>query len=158
MYLGSKIEEEHLKLRDIVNVCYNTLHKDKPPLEIDQTYWSLRNSVITCELLLARVLGFNFNFNHPHRYLLSYLESLRQWIPLDIRKRLAIPETCWYMLKDLLHTDLMLKYRAQEIAISVIYLVLMCYGVKVPFNDIAQSCWWKVNIIRYLFIIEFFNC
>ncbi len=70
IYLGCKIEEEHVKLRDIVNVCYNTLHVNKPPLELDETYIKLRNSVITCEFLLARVLGFNFKFNQPHKVML----------------------------------------------------------------------------------------
>lgn len=143
IYLASKVEEEHLKLRDIINVCYRSLHVNKSALEICDQYWSLRNGVIQCELLIVRVLSFNLSFDHPHKYLLHYLESLREWIPLDKRKHVPVPETCWHILRDILHTDILLRYRPQEIAISLIYLVFMCYGIKVPFNDIAQKCWWK---------------
>ena len=142
--MASKVEEEHVKLRDIVNVCYRTLHPKEPPLEICDKYWQLRNSITQCELLLVRVLEFKLNFDHPHKYLLNYLESLHHWLPLDLRLRLPVPETCWHVLRDALHSNILIKYRSQEIAIAIIYLVFICYGVKVPYNDIAQKSWWKV--------------
>jgi len=43
------------------------LHSDKPPLDIGTTYWSLRDSVIQCELFLARALQFHFAVDHPHK-------------------------------------------------------------------------------------------
>jgi len=89
------------------------------------------------------VLAFNLTIEHPQKFLLSYLESLRNWIPLETRKNIPVPETCWIILRDILHVDLLLNYRPQEIAISIIYLVLMCYGIRVPYNDIAQKTWWK---------------
>ncbi len=124
-------------------MCYRTLHPNEPALEICDKYWQLRNSITQSELLLVRVLEFKLNFDLPHKYLLNYLESLRHWIPLDLRLRLPVPETCWYILRDILHSNILLKYRPQDVAISIIYLVFMCYGIKVPFNDIAQKSWWK---------------
>lgn len=49
------------------------------------------------------------------------------------------------MLRDLLHSDLFTahEYRAQSIALAVIYLVAECYGVKIPYNELAQKHWWK---------------
>lgn len=48
---------------------FRTLHKNKAPLEIGDTYWCLRESVARCELYLLRALQFKVEFNHPHKVL-----------------------------------------------------------------------------------------
>jgi hypothetical protein len=48
-------------------MCVRCVHDDKPPLELDATYWALRDSVVQCELLIVRVLRFNVTFDHPHK-------------------------------------------------------------------------------------------
>ena len=50
-------------------VClfFRILHPSKPPLDIGTTYWSLRESIIQCELFLARALQFQFAVDHPHK-------------------------------------------------------------------------------------------
>jgi hypothetical protein len=67
IYLGCKIEEEKIKLRDIINISYRTLHPDFEPLELDETYRLLRESVVQTELLIARKLAFKLEFEHPHK-------------------------------------------------------------------------------------------
>ncbi len=69
IYLAIKIEEEEerIKLRDIINVCFQTRHPEQNPLELDEKYWSLRNSVTHCELLIVRMLSFKLEFDHPHK-------------------------------------------------------------------------------------------
>jgi hypothetical protein len=67
IYLGCKIEEEKVKLRDIINVSYRTLHPDLPPLELNETYRLLRESVVQTELLIARKLAFKLEFEHPQK-------------------------------------------------------------------------------------------
>ncbi len=67
IYLASKIEEDQLKLRDILNVCYKTVHSNLEPLQLDEKYWALRTSVIQTELLIVRVLSFELDFEHPHK-------------------------------------------------------------------------------------------
>lgn len=47
------------------------------------------------------------------------------------------------MLRDMLHFDLLSKHRPQEIAISIIYFLLICYGIRVPYSDQAQKQWYK---------------
>jgi hypothetical protein len=49
------------------------------------------------------------------------------------------------MLRDLLHSDLFLNYRPQDIAIAIIYFVLLSYGIKVPCNETSELSWWKVR-------------
>lgn len=143
IYLANKVEEQNIKLRDIINICYRTLHPDKEILNIDDKYWSIRKSVIQIELLIVRCLEFKLDFEYPHKYLLVYLDSLRHWIGLEKRQSAPIPEVSWHVLRDMLHSDLLIRYRAQDLAISVIYFVCQCYGIKVPHNELAKKCWWK---------------
>lgn len=37
------------------------------PLECDEQFWDLRDSVVQCELLILRQLNFYVSFEHPHR-------------------------------------------------------------------------------------------
>jgi len=84
LYLASKTNEEtHLKLSDIVNTCFRyglsatcslqcinfcrCLHKDKPPLEIGDMYWKLKDSVAMYELVLLRALKFQTEIVLPHK-------------------------------------------------------------------------------------------
>ena len=67
IYMAGKIEEKEVKIRDVINVTYRTLHPDKPLLEIGDVYLSLRYSVVQMELLIARVLSFKLEFEHPHK-------------------------------------------------------------------------------------------
>lgn len=37
------------------------------PLELDEKFWELRDSVVQCELLILRQLNFHVSFEHPHK-------------------------------------------------------------------------------------------
>merc|ERR1712024_375655 len=106
LYLAAKIEEDYKKIRDVINVCYSTLHKDKPPLDIGETYWALRDSITQCELLIMRILKFQVSFKHPHKYMLNYIKSLRDWIPESSRRGVPLWSTAWSMLQDSYHGDI----------------------------------------------------
>ena len=67
------------------------------------------------------------------------------WIGRD--KLTPLSEVSWQILRDLLHTDIYLKYRPQEIAISIIYFVINCYGIKIPFHEFAITKWWTVSLL-----------
>ncbi|CAF95651.1 unnamed protein product [Tetraodon nigroviridis] len=51
LYLAGKIEEQHLRTRDIINVSHRYFHPGSAPLECDKDFWDLRDSVVQCELL-----------------------------------------------------------------------------------------------------------
>ena len=44
-----------------------TLHRDKPPLEMGDTYWQYRDTIVNCELFLLRSLQFKAVVYHPHK-------------------------------------------------------------------------------------------
>ena len=64
--LASKAQEHTTKLGDVVNTCYRCLHRDRPPLEVGDTYWKLKESVGKYELLLLRAMRFNLHVKLPH--------------------------------------------------------------------------------------------
>ncbi|XP_071810585.1 cyclin-Q-like [Asterias amurensis] len=111
IYLATKVEEQPVKLRDIINVCYRILHKSESPLEIGKRYWDLRESVVNCELLLIRMLKFNPKVTLPHKYLVHYLKSLGDWIEPDVWKTTPISKMAWAMLRDSYHSHMCIRIK-----------------------------------------------
>eukprot|EP00842_Homolaphlyctis_polyrhiza_P005338 jgi/Hompol1/5805/HPOL_004743-RA len=82
--------EVHRKVRDIVNVVYHLVHKDgeaglAPKLTINSTFWRLKESVISAELILLRILAFDVHVALPFNHLTQILsdmreKQLRQWV------------------------------------------------------------------------------
>ena len=147
LYLGSKVEEDNLKLRDVVNVCYRCLHPNEAPLDMGQTYTSLKESVAQCELLVLRQLEFYVNISHPHKYLLYYLNSLDKWLHSShLNVKSMVTRTSWAMLRDSYLTDMCLRYQPDHVAVSVLYFALQCYGVDVPHSDLSEQAWWQAFV------------
>ncbi|KAG9335546.1 hypothetical protein JZ751_004513 [Albula glossodonta] len=141
IYLAGKVEEQHLRTRDIINVCHRYLHADSSPLELDSHFWELRDSVVQCELLILRQLNFQVSLNHPHKYLLHYLLSLKALLNRHAWSRTPICETAWALLKDSYHGPLCLEHPPQHLAVSVLQLALSIYGVELPPGALQ---WWQV--------------
>ncbi|XP_075434507.1 cyclin-Q isoform X1 [Ascaphus truei] len=144
IYLAGKVEEQHLRTRDIINVCHRYLNPGTEPLEVDSRFWELRDSIVHCELLMLRILNFQVSFQHPHKYLLHYLISLKNWMNRHSWDRTPIATASWALLRDSYHGDLCLRYEAQHIAVAILYFALQCYGVEVPGNVEAENQWWQV--------------
>ncbi|XP_067833051.1 cyclin-Q-like [Heptranchias perlo] len=144
IYLAGKVEEQHLRARDIINVCHRYLNPQDEPLELDNRFWELRDSVVQCELLMLRLLNFQVSFQHPHKYLLHYLVSLRNWMNRHSWNRTPVVVTAWALLRDSYHGSLCLRHRPQHIAIAVLDFTLQCYGVEVPGDALAERSWWQV--------------
>lgn len=67
LYLAGKMKDDPLKIRDVMNVAYNTIHRGSQPLELGDQYWSMRDAIVQAELLIMRMLKFNATLIHPHR-------------------------------------------------------------------------------------------
>ncbi|XP_018580858.1 cyclin-Q isoform X2 [Scleropages formosus] len=141
MYLAGKVEEQHLRTRDIINVCHRYLHAGSEPLELDSKFWELRDSVVQCELLILRQLNFHVSFQHPHKFLLHYLLSVKGIMNRHAWSRTPIAETAWALLKDSYHGPLCVHYPPQHLALAVLYLALHSYGVELPRGAVE---WWQV--------------
>ncbi|XP_022110056.1 cyclin-related protein FAM58A-like [Acanthaster planci] len=145
IYLATKVEEQHVKLRDIINVCYRILHREEAPLEVGKKYWDLRESVINCELLLIRMLKFNPKVTLPHKYMVHYLKSLQDWMDQNMWSKTPICRMAWAMLGDCYHGSICIRVKPQHLAVAVIYFAMQCYGVNMPHQeDQAKKKWWQV--------------
>ncbi|XP_004709060.2 cyclin-Q-like [Echinops telfairi] len=144
IYLAGKVEEQHLRMRDIINVSNRYLRSGSESLELDARYWALRDSIVQCELLILRVLRFQVSFQHPYKYLLHYLISLKNWMNRYSWQRTPISVTAWALLRDSYLGALCLRFRAQHIAVAVLYLALRVYGMEVPADDKAEMPWWQI--------------
>ncbi|XP_012890791.1 PREDICTED: cyclin-related protein FAM58A isoform X2 [Dipodomys ordii] len=144
IYLAGKVEEQHLRTRDIINVSNRHFNPGSKPLELNSRFWALRDSIVQCELLILRVLRFQVSFQHPHKYLLHYLISLKNWLNRYTWQRTPISVTAWALLRDSYHGGLCLRFQAQHLAVAVLYLALHIYGVEVPAESESEKPWWQI--------------
>ncbi|VDI73993.1 Hypothetical predicted protein [Mytilus galloprovincialis] len=144
LYIAGKVEENQVTLRDVVNVCYRTLHRSKPPLEMGDMFFALKETIAKCELFVLRALQFRVVYNHPHRYLLHYLTFIKEWMEPYKWDELPLARTSWALLRDSYHSTLCLQYKPQHIAVAILYMTLESHGADIPFEDTAVTPWWKV--------------
>ncbi|XP_068606000.1 cyclin-Q [Brachionichthys hirsutus] len=141
VYLAGKVEEQHIRTRDIINVSHRSLGGGCSPLDCCREFWELRDSVVQCELLILRQLRFHVSFEHPHKYLLHYLLSVKSLVNRHAWSRTPVAETAWALLRDCYHGDMCIRHTPQHIAIATLYLALNSYGVELPAGD---KDWWQV--------------
>ncbi|XP_065836521.1 cyclin-Q-like isoform X1 [Oscarella lobularis] len=134
-----KLTNCHAKFA-ISSIC---LHKKEPPLDVSDRYWKLRDSLVTCEFVVLRALGFRVAVDNPHQYLLHYLKLLSDWLNCDVWKSTSLPALCWTLLNDSCHTQLCLQYTGEEVAVGILYMGLHCCRIEIPFTD-GRRAWWKV--------------
>jgi hypothetical protein len=65
--LAGKVKDDALKIRDVMNVSYNTLHRGSQPLDLGDQYWSMRDAIVQAELLIMRMLKFQVTPVHAHK-------------------------------------------------------------------------------------------
>lgn len=144
LYLASKVEDDDIKIRDIINVGVSCVRRNEPPLSLDP-YFSMRDSLIQAELLLMRILGFKLKVDLPHKYLLFYLQSLQEWVGHEVFSTLPLVQMSWTIVQDVFHSPIVLNYSPQAIATAIVNLVLQVYGVIVPGDDeVAERSWFTV--------------
>lgn len=67
LYLAGKLKDDPIKIRDVINVTHDTMHRGAPPLELSDEYWAIRDGIVQAELLITRMLKFDLNIVHPHK-------------------------------------------------------------------------------------------
>lgn len=144
LYLAGKVKDENLKIRDIINVAHNTLHRGSSPLEIGEEYWNMRDAIVQAELLIMRVLKFEVSITHPHKYMLHYLKSLEGWVGKNIWNSVPLARTSAAFLQDFHHDPSVLDYEPQHIAIACISLATQCLGMKLPLMEENDEAWYSV--------------
>lgn len=146
LYLAGKVKDDPLKIRDVINVAHNTLHRGSGPLELGDEYWNMRDAIVQAELLIMRVLKFEVSIVHPHKFMLHYLKSVEGWMGPDEWRKIPIARTSAAFLQDFHHDAAILDYSAQHIAVACISLALQCYGVRLPLTEDSEESapWYSV--------------
>uniref|UniRef100_A0A6A7FR99 Cyclin-Q n=2 Tax=Hirondellea gigas TaxID=1518452 RepID=A0A6A7FR99_9CRUS len=141
IYLASKIVDDDIRIRDIINVGLSCLKRNSPPLMLEP-YFIMRDSLTQCELLLMRVINFKLKVDLPHKYLLHYLSALKDWIGKDTFNTIPVSSMAWRVLQDCYHSDLVIRKNAELVAVTCVTMALELYGVVVP-HDLTTP-WYTV--------------
>jgi hypothetical protein len=56
-----QVNDDPVKIRDVINVSQITLKKDTPVLQLGAQYWAVRDSIVQTELIIIRALRFDVN-------------------------------------------------------------------------------------------------
>lgn len=161
VFLASKIEENHRRLRDLINVFYYLRHQlsdssSSPyePIELHtnvrfilavaisalilnimKEYYAMRNEIIEVEELILTHLGFHVQCQHPHPLLLCYLKQLDL---VDSQPKVC--QLAWQLLNDSFRCDFMVIYQPSTIACTMIWMALAKCGVALQ----SQPAWWEM--------------
>jgi len=134
--LASKTSDEDVRIRDIINVTAACLAPHQGPLALEE-YFSRRDSLTQCELLLMRALGFRLQPSLPHRYLLLLLQALRDWVGREAWDRLPTSKVAWRVLQDAYHSPLVIKAGPEVVAAAAAHVAAEVTGAAVPREDAA---------------------
>lgn len=131
IHMASKVVNDDLRIRDIINVGLSCVQHNAPPLMLEP-YFTMRDSLTQCELLLMRALGFNLKVELPHKYLLMYMTALQDWLGRAVFEGIPVPETAWRVLQDAFHDKLVVTSPPQLVAAACCHVALELHGVDVP--------------------------
>ena len=103
LFLGCKVEEEHRRIRDVINLshmmdfagarhangastkgdgeCSSSngkihIHEADSPPDLDDEYWKAKERIVATEQEVLRMLRFDVSVSHPHRAVLLILDGL----------------------------------------------------------------------------------
>lgn len=146
LYLAGKAKDDPIKIRDVINVSYGTMNRNSTPLELNDEYWTMRDSIVQAELLITRILKFDLNVVHPHKHMLYYMKTLVEWFGQNVWNQMPIAKTAAAFLQDFHHNPAIISYKASHIAICCLSLALQTYGVNVPLTEEVDEdgVWYSV--------------
>ena len=58
LHIAGKVEDDYIRLRDLINVSLTTLKGTKDPPELDSEYYATREAIVEAELFLLRMINF----------------------------------------------------------------------------------------------------
>jgi len=140
---GKVMEQNDLRLRDLVNVFYALVNPDKKddPLDNGVLFWSLKDAISSMELVILRVLRFQTVIDLPHRYLVQFVKVLAEYIDCPYDKKLQFNGVCAALLSDYFTSNDCLKHLEDPPTISI---AVMQIGLQVcGLSGLLTSTRWE---------------
>ncbi|KAJ3282968.1 cyclin-like protein [Rhizoclosmatium globosum] len=144
LFLASKTEECARKIKDIVNVYFALqIFNNQPNAEtaafVDvpyDTYNEYKDAIIQSEIHILARLGFQVHVQHPHGFMVNYLQSLG----LATGEHTEFAQYCWNCLNDLVRTEVVVYFQPNVIACAAIYYGSRKLNVALP----TTPPWWEL--------------
>ncbi|KAJ2584430.1 hypothetical protein GGH95_000385, partial [Coemansia sp. RSA 1836] len=142
-----KTTEEPRKQRDIINVGYKLAHPSSDFLPVDEQMDALRNTMTQAELVLIRILGFNFNVELPHSWIASILYGMAWWekrgIPPDDTELVDaqvknVARLAWLIANNVVIAGLVDREPVQAMAAACILIALRADSVPLPAKALSE--------------------
>lgn len=139
LFLAAKREEcsPFRKVKDYINVWDNMRKrrlgkagKELAPLSPwSEDFKEQKERMISAERMMLKKLGFVLFVEHPHKFIIMYLQQLELW---DLK------QSAWNYCNDSFRTTLCCRYPAEVIACGALLLACRKGGVRLP----AAPCIW----------------
>mmetsp|Transcript_35282 Transcript_35282/g.110251 ORF Transcript_35282/g.110251 Transcript_35282/m.110251 type:complete len:276 (+) Transcript_35282:128-955(+) len=139
--IASKANEVSRKVRDVINVMFQLSGQEAKTLEIDESFWKIRDGVIAYEQHILRNIGFNVKPTLPFPFLLNYLKALSAPQP--------VARTAYAILIETFDLPLCLKHESHVIAAVCIHLACLIHGFNPPTGKSADG-----SVIRWNHVIS----
>jgi hypothetical protein len=147
LFLASKMEETHRRLRDILTTVYMLEQHDQGQSGIldpgGNTYSDLKAEVVKYERYVLRELGFEIGLvlHHPHKFILQYTNYLMQDNADQSSEapKQELARKAWGYLNDSMRTPLCCHMPAHAIAVGAIALAARNLDLPLP----KAPPWWE---------------
>ena len=140
LFLAAKREEASpfKKVKDYINVWDNMRKrrqgktgKELAPLSPwSEEFKDAKERMISAERMMLKKLGFVLFVEHPHKFIIMYLQQLELW---DLK------QVAWNYCNDSFRTTLCCRYPAEVIACGSLLLACRQQGLRLP----ASPCIWS---------------
>jgi len=98
-------------------------------------YWEMKKDLIKTERFMLKEMGFSTYVEHPHKFLLSYLDVLNK------SDNVQLAQVAWNYMNDSLREPLCVRFRPEVIASACIYMA--AYILKIPLPEYPYA-WWEL--------------
>jgi len=95
----------------------------------------MKKDLIKTERFMLKAMGFSTYVEHPHKFLLSYLDVLNK------SDNVQLAQVAWNYMNDSLREPLCVRFRPEVIASACIYMA--AYKLKIPLPEYPYA-WWEL--------------
>lgn len=140
LFLAGKVEETPKKCKDLIKGAKQILSEQQ--FTQFGSDGQAREEVMAMERVLLQTIKFDFNIEHPYKYIIQYAEQLRKDLTdqIEDKKIEEMVQQSWNFTNDSMFTNLCLQWEPQIIAICMIYLAGKIQKIELLGY---KTFWWE---------------